>query len=505
MFLRLIAAALLALLGPTAALAQWHVAESRNFIIYSRSAPAEIEKLGARLEAYDRLMRMATGTGDEKEPVKVRIFEVAHLGEVRDAADDDGGVAGFYSSNILGPYLVTPRTTSGASRDFTPDLVLQHEYAHHFMRQYFPAVYPRWYTEGFAELIGSSKMMDDGRIGYGMPAEHRGNDILSYWVPLQELLTREKITYLDTYGQGWAVTHFLTFDKQRAGQLRQYLLALTSGKSMAQAATAFGDLSTLNQQARRYVGSGAFEYKPVRVAIARPAIRKIRAATRGEADLMPELAAFRDDDLSFIRKIGYRERERRFRERTLQSIRAKAARHPSDPFAQYFLAEAENAAGHRVQAEAAADRALAVDPNHVRAMARKSILLSHRASAATGPQRLAFSAQARRLAARANRLDVEDPLPLLAYFESFRLAGQEPPPIAVDGLRQAVATYPLEMSLRQLLIDFHAAKGQYEAAIGLLQAIANEPHDSPRRDAARAQLAKLQAVRAAQGNKAARS
>jgi tetratricopeptide (TPR) repeat protein len=505
MFLRLIAAAMLLLLAPSAALAQWNVAESRNFIIYSQGSPAEIEKLGARLESYDRLMRMATGIGDEKEPVKVRIFEVSDLGKVRQAADADGGVAGFYNSNILGPYLVTPRKLAGASKDFTAELVLQHEYAHHFNRQYFPAVYPRWYTEGFAELVGSSKMMDDGRIGYGMPAEHRGNDILAYWVPLQELLTREKITYLDTYGQGWAVTHFLTFDKQRATQVRQYLLALTRGKSMAEAARVFGDLSRLNQEARRYVGSGAFEYKPVRVTIALPAIQKIRPATSGEADFMPEVAAFRDEDLSFINKSGYRERERRFRERTLQSIRAKAARHPSDAFAQYFLAEAEYAAGQNDRAEAAVNRALAVQPNHVRAMARKSILLSRRASKLAGSERLAMSAQARRLASRANKLDVEDPLPLLAYFESFRLSGQEPPPIAVEGLRQAVATYPLDMNLRQLLIDFHAAKGQYEAAISLLQAIANDPHESPRRNAARAQLAKLQAARGAQGAKAAGS
>ena len=79
---------------------------------------------------------------------------------------------------------MTPRKTTGTGRYFTPDLVLHHEYAHHFMLQYFPAIYPGWYTEGFAELIGSSKMMDDGRIGYGMPALHRGNDINAYWAPL---------------------------------------------------------------------------------------------------------------------------------------------------------------------------------------------------------------------------------------------------------------------------------------------------------------------------------
>ena len=111
---------------------------------------------------------------------------------------------------------MTPHKTKGTGRYFTPELVLHHEYAHHFMLQYFPAIYPSWYVEGFAELIGSSKMMDDGRIGYGMPALHRGNEINAYWVPLQDLLTKDKVVYLDTYGQGWALTNFLTFNSKHS-------------------------------------------------------------------------------------------------------------------------------------------------------------------------------------------------------------------------------------------------------------------------------------------------
>ena len=82
------------------------------------------------------------------------------------------------------------RRAYSAEGDFTPELVLHHEYAHHFMLQYFPATYPGWYTEGFAELMGSSKLMDDGRVAYGWPAKHRGDTIAFAWVPVQDLLTR---------------------------------------------------------------------------------------------------------------------------------------------------------------------------------------------------------------------------------------------------------------------------------------------------------------------------
>ncbi len=161
------------------AAAEWREAQTAHFIIYSESDSSRVEQLAERLETYDKLMRMAAGTPDD-DPVKVRIYEVPDLGAIERAlGEHNSGVAGFYDSNSLGPFLVTPRRTGNTGRYFTPELVLQHEYAHHFMLQYFPAIYPSWYVEGYAELIGSSMPMPDGRIGYGMPAKHRGNEILA--------------------------------------------------------------------------------------------------------------------------------------------------------------------------------------------------------------------------------------------------------------------------------------------------------------------------------------
>src|SRR3954452_6088007 len=200
-------------------------------------------------------MRMATGLPMRSEAVKVRIYEMADEGQVQAArSGDNEGVAGFYTSNVLGPYAVTLRKAYSADGDFTAEMVLHHEYAHHFMLQYFPATYPPWYVEGFAELIGASKALPDGRIAYGYPAKYR-RDI--YWVNLRDVLLKppEKLAF-DIYGQGWAMTHFLTFSKERSSQLRQYLAALTAGRTAAEATTAFGDLETLNREGHAYLLSG---------------------------------------------------------------------------------------------------------------------------------------------------------------------------------------------------------------------------------------------------------
>ncbi len=493
---RYIFAAMAAWLGATSASAQWREVETAHFLIVSESEPAKIEKFAERLESYDKLMRMATGI-TEDDPVKVRIYEVASTGEIEQALGlNDSGVAGFYDSNPLGPYAVTPRKTSDGGRYFTPTLVLHHEYAHHFMLQYFPAIYPGWYTEGFAELIASSQQLDDGRIGYGMPAKQRGNEIAAYWVPLTELLTKEKVKNLDRYGQGWALTHFFTFDKTRAGQLRDYLTALAKGQSYADASKVFGNLATLNREARRYVTSGSFEYKPVKVEITRPVVMRTRLLSQGEAALINETIALRDDELSLYRKAGARKREESLRRSNLDRIRAKAARFPNDPYALHLLAEGEFSMGEFTRSETAADRLLAVNPNHVRGLARKSLLISTAASKLTGQARAAKAKEARQLAAKANRLDIDDPMPLLAFYQSFNLAGEKPSSVAIEGLLQVVARLPRDNSARQLLVDQMARDKRFDEAIAWLLPIANSPHESPRRDAAREQRAQLEAAKA---------
>ena len=474
--------------------AEWARYEAPHFSIYSESQSKAVEVLASRLEKIDALMHLATRLPDDGKIVKVRIYEVHDNNDVAAALGlNNSSIAGFYTNNSLGPFAVTPRKTDFGQADFSPELVLHHEYAHHFMLQYFPGVYPSWYVEGFAELIGSSKIMPDGRVAYGMPAKHRGNDILANWVPLQELLLKpaEKIVYFDTYGQGWALTHFLTFSKTRSPQLRRFLMALGTGKSQSEAATAFGDLGELNKDARRYVGDGTFEYKPVKVAVNEPVITSRSPIGPGEAALIAETIAFSDGDLGAYRKVGERDKEQRRRTTNLARIRKKAARFANDPFALRLLAEGESAEGHYREAEAAADRLLAIAPNDVDGLARKSLSMSQRAANLAGPTQTALASEARRFAARANRIDGTAPLPVLAYYESFHQIGAPVPVAAVESLTAIVALRPYDDKVRLILVDAFANQHRYNEAIATIMPIANSPHDSPQRSAARVKLAKL--------------
>ena len=493
----------------TSANAEWRRFETQHFIIYSESNDKRVDELATGLEKIDGLMRMATGMPMNEETVKVRIYEVADEGQVQAALGDDSntGIAGFYTSNILGPYAVTlRRVVAEADYQFTPELVLHHEYAHHFMLQYFPATYPGWYIEGFAELIGSSKTLPDGKIAYGYPAKQRGHDIAADWVDMHKVLLDppEKLR-LDYYGQGWAMTHYLTFSKERASQLRQYLAALNAGKSAADAAKAFGDLSTLNRDARNYVSSSVFDYKPVAVPIRQPVIQKVSPVDPGEAALIPEVIAFSDFPLTEVRKADERGKEEKHREAVLAHVRATAARFPSDPYALYLLGQVEYAAGNKAQAQAAADRLLAVQPSHVGGLVLKSILLSDAAAALTGNARSQQAEKARALAVAANKADPDNPLTYVAFYKTYPAAGVSAPADALEALATAVQKLPNNTNVRLMLVGELADEQRYSQAMVALAPIANDPHDSPMRQAARERMAQLKAKAEARVATAAKS
>ena len=494
----------------SAAHAEWRRFETAHFIIYSESNEEKATQFATRLESIDSLMHMATNLADDVEPVKVRIYEVADEAAVQAAIDaPDSGIVGFYTSNSMGPYAVTLRRIVADVGYFPPELVLHHEYAHHFMLQYFPASYPLWYTEGFAELIGASKVESNGKVDYGFPAKYRGNSIVASWVPMRDVLLKpiDKLRGFDPYAQGWAITHFLTFNKERAQQLRQFLAALSSGRTPEEAAKAFGDLDQLDREARAYVGRGSFEYRPVKPPVAEPVIKRIEPVPPAEAALIPETIAFSDTSLDAYRKAGDREDERKRRARVLERVREKVARYPNDPYALYLLAEVENAEGNATASEAAVDRLLAIQPNNARALSRKSELLSAAAAKLAGQARTDKAAQARHLAVLANKADPNEPRALVAFYESFRAVGARPTKDAITGLEAAVATLPRDIGIRQMLVDQYSSERRWADAIRTLGPIASALDKSPlsvairqKMDWLKEQLAKQQGAPAAPAN-----
>ena len=309
----------------------------------------------------------------------------------------------------------------------------------------------------------------------------------------------------DAYGQGWAMTHFFTFSKTRSQQLRQYPAATFLRQVPRRGRQGVRRSGRAQSGSSRLSHEGQLRDRPVKVPVHQPVIERIEPVGAAEADLIPETIAFSDVDLGWYRKESDRQRERGQRAATLERIRAKAARYANDPYAQYLLVEAENASGNAAAAEAAVDRLLAIQPGYVRAMIRKSILMSQAAAKLSGPARLERAAEARRLAIRANQADANEPLAFVAFYQSFHSIGAPVTLDALTGLEAAVGTLPANTVIRQMLVDEYASQRRWVDAIRMLLPLANELHETPLGQAAREQLERLEAELAKQQGKPAKA
>lgn len=483
--------------------AAWYEASSEHFVIYADQSAQSVQLFAERLEEYHAGMAFML----QKEPAspspsnRVTIFVVGSTANVRKLAEIKSRyVAGVYLPRAGNIIAIVPQLRSSGNRlALSPETVLRHEYAHHFLFNITNNSYPLWYQEGFAEFYASGREDRDGTLLLGGPAYHRAYElILSREVPIDLLLDTAKYRqtksrgYDQFYGRSWLLFHFLTFDTERKGQIEKYQNALVGGSSEIDAAEeVFGDLDVLEKQLDRYA-----ERKRLTTFALPPSVLKAKPVTvrrmrDGEAAMMPVIMESR---------AGVGEEEAK---KLVVDARNIAALYPDDPAVLEALAEAEFDAGYIDQAIAAADRALALDGKRVRAQIQKIYAYSKRAAAAeSSDAEEAAWATVRKAVVAANRIENDHPIPLIEYYKSYRSAGMEPPEIAVQGLQRALQLAPFDQGLRMNVAAQYMNDGQNENAAITLRPVAFNPHPSNLTAAAQTLLDEAEAKAAKQKGQA---
>jgi tetratricopeptide (TPR) repeat protein len=342
-----------------------------------------------------------------------------------------------------------------------------HEYAHHLQLRTAAVAVPAWLTEGFAEFFATARVGKDGSVTIGLPPQYRAYGIMiSSGLELDQMLGASYRNLTDAqvdelYGKGWLLVHYMNFKDERRPQLAKYLEAIHNGKSALTAAqTAFGDLKVLEKELERYkrgkipglvVGSDRLKVGPIAV----------RPLGEGEAAVM-------DVHIRSTRGV-----DRRTAPDVAIDAREAAAPYPDDPFAQSVLAEAEHDTGNYEAAEAAADRALAANPNFGRALIYKG--RARLELATKNPEKSDWKG-VRSWFTRANKLDTENAEPLMLFYLTYVQQGIEPTKNAVDALVYANALAPQDdglrgMAVQQLLIDQRTAEAKR-----LFAPLAFQPH-----------------------------
>jgi len=498
-------AAVVALGLAAPARAEWYQASSEHFLIYSEQKPDLLKQYAEKLERFDSAVRVVRGMDDPppSQGNRVTIFMVGSPAEVqRLYGDKSGTIEGFYRGRASGSIAFVARTNptmvryspNYASRlgggvmqlDAGTDTILLHEYSHHLMMQAISTPYPEWLIEGFAEFMSTAKFDSDGSVGLGLPATHR-----LYWLvngeqlPVETLLSGhyDKVTAdqrESIYGRGWLLAHYLTFEPSRKGQLQAYLAAMAAGTDPLEAARkAFGDLSKLQNDIEAYLRRSSLPYLKIPASALHVSPVNVTRLSAGAAAVVPLMTDVKN---------GVAKEQT---EALATQVRAVEAQFPGDPLVEETLAEAELAAGHPETAEAAADRAIRINPRDTEAMVLKGKAIADRAEKATGPARHALFDQARSIFIATNRIDTEDPQPLMEFYRVFVREGVAPTANAIAALHYASDLAPQDEGLRmssavQYLIEGKVADGRRALAV-----IAYDPHGGEAAAAARAVLAKV--------------
>ena len=462
---------LLLLFASAPANADWYEASTGHFVVYSEQEPKKLSEFAGKLERFDRVMRLLRSVPEE--PIgpanRLTIYVVDDQGDVSKLISSRF-VAGFYVPRASGSLAIVPRQSgSGNAFDLSPQAILLHEYAHHLMWSFSPnVVYPSWYIEGFAEALATAVFDRDGSIVLGNPPQYRGYGLLSgNALPIDKLMIADTLELTDQqreglYGRGWLLSHYMLFSGKRPDQLTAYLRALNDGKPSLDAATAFGDLKVLDRELERYKTG---KFSGIRIPAAKVPTGEVtlRKLTPGEAATM---------DVRIRSKVGVNAKTA---PATYERAKRAAAPYPNDRGAQLVLAEAAYDAGDYVAAEAAADRAIAADPKAVDGFVYKAMSQMAVASKA-GDKSVNTWRAIRKIIAAGNRIDPDDPEPLILYFRSFGQAGVPPPDAAKRGLERAFELVPQDEALRLNTAALVLRDGDKARARQMLAPLAYQPH-----------------------------
>jgi tetratricopeptide (TPR) repeat protein len=487
---RIVLAALLAVVMPTAARAEWIEATTPHFRVLANSDAKAITAYATKLEKFDKALRLIRDMPNDPAAGSNRltVYVVSSPREVQRLHGPDRSlVYGFYVPRAARSVAFTPGRSTGSGKwTLDPETVLFHEYTHHFMLQNFAAAYPRWFSEGFAEFNSTANVLPDGTVWIGGAANHRAYGLARFPMKTADLLSADR-SRLDAnrtealYGHGWLLTHMLTFEPSRKGQLNAYLDEINRGTpSLAAGMKAFGDLKELDKDLGRYLSRrriSALKFSPEQLPIGTPTVRRLSA---GEAALMPVRL---QSDRGVLGATKARE--------VAAEARKLAAPFPDDAGAQGALAEAEYDADNLDAANAAADRVLKADPKSFQALiykGRVAVDIATRDKADNAGWKAA-----RQWFIRANAIDNNDAAALWLFFLSFRAQGKPPTANAIAALRQAFALAPQDEGLRWATMRQYLEEGDVKAARRLLMPLAYDPHADPETSAAARLLARFDA------------
>ena len=401
-----------------------------------------------------------------------------------------------------------------AARSRDDNSVVQHEYVHHFMLQYFPYGYPAWLVEGYAEFFGSAEV-DRDTISVGRNVGRGGNLKVVAWTPIETVLTKRPFELKGTdpamfYAEAWLMTHYFMSDPVRYGQLMTYMQGVGAGADPLTAMQEVSGLSASALQARLrdYMNSKIRVTSYTLKGLA-PAQIEISPLSKAADDLLLADFSLRRLGLDQAEEDGgsggaslearaeARSQRALWRTAFLADVRLRAARHPGERLAELVLARAELALGDAVKGRVLVDAFTRARPDDAEGFELAG--LARLAAGDADPERqVALYKEASALLGQAYKLDPTRYQTLYAYARSRSLDPKYPTPNVMTVLEEAHGLAPQVAEITLATAQAMMTRDRDDEAAALLGPVANSPHGGASAAQARALLRTLEA-RKAQG------
>lgn len=483
---------------------RWIRADSPHFTVYGEVPANALKDYVVKLERYDGLLRYLHGMPLDGEAVrKLPIYLVISRNSFETVLPGlSDGVAGFYVPSPNDVFAV-------AWRQKESDIVIQHEYVHHFMLRYFPYGYPAWLTEGYAEYFGSA-VVDDNKIQVGRNTMRGGDLRNGPWVSMEKLLSKRPFELSGTdpfmfYAQAWLLTHYFMSDPKRYEQLQAYMKAVGGGADPIKAMTEVTGMSPgkLQIELRGYM-MGALKFTDYTVSNFPTPEIKLTPLPAAADDLLLVSQGLRraglfgaDEDIdedapgaTAKRVADYKAKLKAWGRAQLNQARRGAERYPDAPIARLTLARAELTYGDREAGLKLADAYAAQypdDPEGFELAGLGRMAIGDRDPA----RREALYKEAGLKLGQAFKLDPERFQTLYGYALSRKLDPKYPSDNVLNVLAEAHELAPQVADITLTDAEALIARGQNDKAAALLRPVANSPHGGKAAKQAKALLQKI--------------
>lgn len=465
----------------------WQRAESEHYVVHADMSSEDLRQLMQEMEDFNQILRqilpLEIEPGRKLElyltPNSERISRVASLG-------------------VSGLSVTAPDAMLAFARfDLTDPIGMKHEApffyaARAHLAQAVQKPVPPW-LRGVSSFLATAYPLRQGHYALGAPHPARPPGAPASIAELQRTLTYQSEPKQQDRFERFAevsqqIASVVLLDPRYSGVIHRHITAYTSGASMDEAASEFGDLTVLQKLIIKSFRTIRPSVRVIALPPSPPAEITLRPMSKAQIALIDARFKRFHARHRAANSRQLRELTDRFADSALvwyeyaanEFARVQTSEFGDDPlFRGFGFANGELLvmANRHSDAEAwrAVNRALALDPGLAEAQCLRAEILLNRLVRAGDIDDLEAFAEVRRLLAPLARSSAAHPLAAALYYQSYIEQDQPAPDIAFDQLATAFRTNAGVLDLRYAYAVALSRRGQADEARSLLTSLLNSP------------------------------